>query len=56
MFIAPAKDDGRRVRLPLNSAAGWYVFGLAALVLLTGMWGANPLSSTAHDVASVLFP
>ncbi len=56
MFIAPAKDDARRVKVPLTSAAGSYVFALAVLVLWTGMWGAKYLSATAHDVASVLFP
>lgn len=56
MFVRPAKEGARRVRLPLRSAAGLYVFALAILVLMTGMWGADSLSSTAHDVASVLFP
>ncbi|MDB5339534.1 MAG: nuoN 2 [Planctomycetaceae bacterium] len=56
MFIAPPKDDARRVKLPFASAAGLYIFCLAVFVLLTGMWGATPLSATAHDVASVLFP
>ncbi len=55
MFIAPAKENARRIRVPATSAAGLYVFSLAVFVLLTGVL-ANPLSATAHDVASVLFP
>ena len=56
MFIAPAKEDARRVRLPATSAPGLYVLTLAIVVLLTGLWGANSLSATAHYVASSLFP
>ncbi len=56
MFIAPAKDGARRVRVPAWSAAWFFVLSLAVLVLLTGMWGAAPLSATAHEVAAALFP
>ena len=40
---------------PATSSAGLFVLFLAAVVFLTGVM-ANPLSATAHDVASALFP
>ncbi len=55
MFIAPASDDARRVKVPATSAAGLFVLSMAVLVFITCVF-ANPLSATAHDVASVLFP
>ena len=55
MFISPAKDDARRVRVPVSSAPGLFVLCLAIFVLLTGMLP-NSLSATAHVVASELFP
>ena len=55
MFIAPAKEDARRVRVPAASSQGMYALCLAVFVILTGVL-ANPLSATAHDVAMKLFP
>ncbi len=55
MFIESAKDDSRRVKLPVQSAGGFYVLALATFVILTGVLG-NSLSEASHFVASVLFP
>lgn len=55
MFIEPARDDARRIRVPVTSASGLYVLALAAFVFLTGVIG-NPLSEASHFVATVLFP
>ncbi len=55
MYIEQAKDDARRVKLPVTSAGGFYVLALATFVILTGVIG-NSLSEASHFVASVLFP
>jgi NADH-quinone oxidoreductase subunit N len=55
MFIETAKPEARRVKVTLGSSTGMFVFGLALLVLLTGILP-DPLQRVAHSVATVLFP
>ncbi|MDB5392213.1 MAG: nuoN 2, partial [Planctomycetaceae bacterium] len=55
MFIETVKPDARPVKVEFGSSTGLFVFGLAALVLLTGMFP-DPLQRVAHSVATTLFP
>lgn len=55
MFIEPAKEGARRVKLEFSSGTGLFVVCLAAVVLLTGVFP-DPLQRAAQSVATVLFP
>jgi NADH-quinone oxidoreductase subunit N len=55
MFVEPAKEGARRVKLEFSSGTGLFVACLAAVVLLTGIFP-DPLQRAAQSVATVLFP
>lgn len=55
MFIGQPSEQTRDLKFPLFTSPGIFVTGIAVVVLLTGIV-VQPISSTAREVASVLFP